>query len=162
MKLITDSREQRPYSFETETITQVLPTGDYSISGLEDHIAIERKELNDLVGCLRSGRVRFERELHRGKALDYFCLVVETSLQDTARHTYRSKMLPQAVIQSLIAFSIRYRLPVWFAGNRQYGQEITESLLLKYGREVEKKWTALGKGEISNCSEPLTKRNKMC
>ena len=156
MKIVIDSREQRPYSFETNTTTGALPTGDYSLFGLEDHVAIERKELNDLVGCLTTGRTRFEKELHRAKALDYFALVVEASLQDIANCGYRSKMLPQAVIQSLIAFSIRYRLPIWFAGNRQYGQMITESLLLKYGREVEKKWTTLGKGEISNCSEPLT------
>ena len=143
MKIITDSREQRPYSFKADTMTGALPTGDYSICGLEDYIAIERKELNDLIGCLSKGRDRFERELQRGKGLDYFSLIVEASLQDIAQGAYRSKMLPKAVFESLMAFSVRYHMPIFFCGNRQYGQRITESLLCKYSRELERKWRAL-------------------
>ena len=143
MQIITDSREQKPYSFETEAVTGKLDTGDYSVSGLENHISIERKELNDLIGCLTTGRERFEKELSRSRGLDYFALVVEADLQDIANHTYRSKMLPRAVLQSLMAFSIRYRMPIFFCGNRGNGQVVTESLLLKYCREVEKTWKAV-------------------
>ena len=143
MKILIDTREQKPYSFETETLTGKLDTGDYSVCGLENHVSIERKELNDLIGCLSKGRDRFERELQRAKGLDYFALVVEADLKDIAQGAYHSKMLPRAVLQSLMAFSIRYKMPVWFCGNRQYGQRITESLLLKYGREVEKTWKAI-------------------
>ena len=45
-------------------------------------MAIERKTANDLVGSLTRHRERFERELHRGRALSYFALVVESSLAD--------------------------------------------------------------------------------
>ena len=143
MKILIDTREQKPYSFETEAVTGTLATGDYSIAGLQDHIAIERKTIDDLIGCLSKGRDRFERELFRGKSLDYFALVVEADLSDIAKGAYRSKMLPRAVLQSLMAFSIRYKMPIWFVGNRQYGQRITESLLTKYVREVEKKCEAV-------------------
>ena len=142
MQIITDTREQLPYAFENSEVG-TIPVGDYSILGLENCIAIERKELNDLIGCLTTGRERFERELFKGKALDYFALVVEASLSDLVRHTYTSKMEPKAAIQSLLAFSIRYRLPVWFCESREYGQSITESLLLKYARELEKKSKAI-------------------
>ena len=114
--------------------------GDYSIVGLEDHISIERKTVDDLIGCLTIGRERFVNELHKGKALDYFALVVEASLSDLANGHYRSKMVPKSAIQSLLAFSVRYRLPVFFCENRQYGQRVTESLLCKYAREVEKRF----------------------
>ena len=143
MKIVTDTREQRPYKFENGTMTGTLQIGDYSINGLQDHIAIERKELNDLIGCLTKGRDRFERELQRSRSLDYFALVVEASLQDIAEGVYRSKMLPRAAIQSLMAFSVRYHMPIFFCDNREYGQRITESLLCKYSREIEKKWGAL-------------------
>lgn len=139
MKIITDSREQLPYQFETPYERGTLQVGDYSICGLETHVAIERKTLDDLIGCLTTGRERFERELHRGRALDYFCLVIEASLSDLANGRYRSKMLPKSAIQSLMAFSVRYRLPVFFCETREYGQRVTESLLLKYAREIEKK-----------------------
>lgn len=114
MKLICDSREQRPYQFETASEVGTLACGDYSIHGLEDHVAIERKTLDDLIGCLTHDRDRFESELHKGKALDYFALVIEASLSDLADGRYRSN-----------------------------GQRITESLLCKYAREIEKRFKLL-------------------
>ncbi len=135
-----DTREQRPYGFENSEVG-TIPVGDYSIKGLENHIAIERKELNDLIGCLTADRARFERELFKGRSLDYFGLVLECSLSDLAKGRYRSEINPKSVIQSLVAFSVRYRLPIWFCESRQYAQRITESLLCKYAKEVEKRLT---------------------
>jgi len=143
MKILIDTREQNPYSFQTESETATLPTGDYSLEGGEHLIAIERKTLNDLIGCLTSGRGRFERELFRGRALDYFALVIEASLSDLSNGEYRSKMLSKAAVQSLLAFSVRYDLPIFFAENRKYGARVTESLLLKYARELEKRAKAI-------------------
>lgn len=142
-KILIDSREQQPYAFETESETARLPTGDYSLEGGKDLIAIERKSVDDLISCLTSGRERFERELYRSRSLDYFALVIEASLSDLSNGRYRSEMLPKAAIQSLLAFSIRYGLPVFFVENRRYGARVTESLLLKYAREMEKKLKAL-------------------
>lgn len=137
MKLLIDTREQLPYRFEYPSLVGTVPAGDYSIVDLEDCIAIERKTINDLTGCLTYGRERFERELHIGRALDYFALVIEASLSDLAHGRYRSKMNPKSAIQSLVAFSVRYRLPIFFAGDRQSGEMLTESLLCKYLKELE-------------------------
>jgi len=142
--IAVDSREQRPYSFNGyPTTVKTLQVGDYSIVGLEEHISIERKEVGDLIGCLSFDRDRFERELYKSKSLDYFALVIEGSLKELANGEYRSKMQPQSVIQSLMAFSIRYNLPIFFAEHRQFGQRITESLLIKYIKECEKKINSL-------------------
>jgi ERCC4-type nuclease len=138
LKLITDTREKLPYSFRTPTEQRALPIGDYSISGLENRISIERKSLDDLVACLTQERERFERELFKGRALDYFALVIEGSLSDLVEKRYRSEALPKSVIQSLLAFSVRYRLPVFFCETRAFAEKVTESLLLKYAREVDK------------------------
>lgn len=142
-KILIDTREQQPYSFETPSEIATLPTGDYSLAGAECFIAIERKSVDDLIGCLTSGRERFERELYRSRALDYFALVIEASLSDLSNGRYRSEMNPKAAIQSLLTFSIRYGLPIFFVENRRYGAGVTESLLLKYAREVEKRLKAL-------------------
>jgi len=143
MVIIIDTREQLPYTFDVPSEVATVPVGDYSIAGLEYRIGIERKELNDLIGCLCKGRERFERELQKARALSYFAVVVEASLDDIAQHRYRSKMLPQAVFQSLMAFSVRYRLPIWFAGNRARARKITQSLLEKFSGEIEKKKKAV-------------------
>ena len=131
----------------TPTRTATLATGDYSIAGAESLIAIERKSLDDLIGSLTSGRERFERELHRGKALDYFAIVIEARLSDLSNGRYQSKMNPRAAIQSLLAFSVRYGLPIFFAENRDYGQRLTESLLLKFAREQGKRADIFNQGE---------------
>jgi hypothetical protein len=52
-------------------------------------------------------------------------------------------MLPKSAIQSLMAFSVRYRLPIFFAENRAYAQRVTESLLTKYACEIGKKFKIL-------------------
>jgi len=139
--LICDTREQNPYIFRTRSIRKKLTTGDYSVLDYEDRIAIEKKELDDLIGCLTGGRDRFERELARGVAMDYFAVVVECSFSDIVSGNYRSKMTPKSAIQSILAFSVRYRLPFFFTENRQYSARVTESLLLKY-------WSQLLSGKI--------------
>ena len=139
MKILIDTREQLPYRFETPSETGTISTGDYSLAGAECLIAIERKTTNDLINCLTKDRTRFEQELQRGRALDYFALVIEASLKDLAAGRYKSNMNPKSAIQSLIAFSIRYNLPVFFAENREYGARLTESILLKYARELLKR-----------------------
>ena len=102
MRVIVDSREQAPFSFRGpryEGVTVEVGTlgvGDYSLAGLADKVAVERKELSDLVACLGRERERFERELARGAALDAFCVVVEASWADLAGGKYRSRLNPHA------------------------------------------------------------------
>ena len=100
MKIIIDTREQTPFDFgkfECEVVTDTLATGDYSLAGLEDRCAIERKSLDDLLGCLiGEGRERFERELVCAAGLECFTVVVEVSMQDMAGGNYPSRMKPHA------------------------------------------------------------------
>jgi len=158
---IIDSREQRPYAFTGPSEVRVLETGDYSLANLESQVAIERKSIDDLIACLTTERDRFERELQRGRSLDYFALVIEGSLMDLANGNYRSEMSPKAALQSLFAFSIRFRLPIWFAENRAHGQRVTESLLQKYAASVEWRWKQLQKGIANDRREERKRLEQM-
>jgi ERCC4-type nuclease len=84
MKILIDTREQMPFIFngyEVDSESATLPVGDYSLPGFEDRVSIERKSLNDLLGCLmNSNRDRFERELAKGRHYDLFCVVIEAAL----------------------------------------------------------------------------------
>ena len=42
-----------------------LPTGDYSVRGMESLMSLERKTLNDIIICLTQGRERFFRMCER-------------------------------------------------------------------------------------------------
>lgn len=145
--LVADTREQAPYQFEQydcELAHASLPTGDYSIAGLEGHAAIERKSLDDLISCLMGdGRKRFERELARLRGYDMAAVVIEASMEDVRQHNYRSKMQPHAVLQSILAFQVRYGVPFTWAGSREGGEYCTYWALSKFMREAEMKYRVL-------------------
>jgi len=144
MRILVDSREQQPFAFtKYEVTTEViaLPVGDYSLPGFQDRVAIERKELNDLIACLMNGnRERFERELYRGKHHDLFVVVVEASLNDVLHGRYKSEMKAHAAMQSLMAFTVRYGTSFIWAGTRAGAEYVTYSLLTKYLYELKKRF----------------------
>ncbi len=128
-----DTREQTPYRYQ-ESEVRSLPTGDYSLVGLESKVAIERKTKSDAFTSLGRERARFEREVRRLGRLDYGAIVVEATLRDLLRPAKYSRMNPRAVVASLLAWSVRYGVPVYFAGDRDHGQELTRQLLSMYWR----------------------------
>lgn len=151
MRIIVDSREQTPFTFQHERYEGValevggLDTGDYSLAGLTDRIAIERKSLPDLVACLGRERERFERELQRGAAYDLFAVVVESAWVDLASGNYRSKLNAHAACQSVSAFTVRYKVPFVFAGSRGGAEYATWGLLRQYLESARKRWGAIVK-----------------
>jgi ERCC4-type nuclease len=60
---IIDTREQLPLDLSPLGSTSgTLATGDYSVKGLEHVVAVERKSLADLLGCVGQHRERFDRK----------------------------------------------------------------------------------------------------
>jgi len=149
MRIVQDSREQAPYAFNSPKYAGVsvevgtLQTGDYSLHGLTDRIALERKSLSDLGGTLTAGRERFKRECERGRGLEYFGLVIESSMDDVRRHNYRSAMTPQSLLQTLAAWSVRYGLHFHWCGSREGGEYMVHSLLEKFLKEQQARLAAL-------------------
>lgn len=136
MQVVIDTREQRPFEFsrfDCSTTRATLPTGDYSLLGLEDRVAIERKSLDDLVSCLMgSNRERFQRELERASELEMFAVVTEASWEDLSRGRYRPQMRPVAALQSICSWMAQFGFPFLFPGSRRAAEYITHSLLAKY------------------------------
>jgi hypothetical protein len=161
MKVIVDSREQAPFTFghkrfaETAVEAGTLDTGDYSLAGLTDRCAVERKSLPDLVACLSRERERFERELQRAAALDAFAVVVESSWADLAGGKYRSQMNPHSACQSVLAFTCRYRVPFLFAGSRAGAEYCVWGYLRQYLESARKRYAGILKahGEFSESAK---------
>jgi ERCC4-type nuclease len=147
MRILIDTREQNPLTFErfqAETERAALLAGDYSLQGWADHVGVERKELNDLISCLKGdNRDRFERELAKLRFYDLAAVVVEANLDDVSKGRYRSEMNPHAALQSIFAFQVRYRVPFVWAGTRAGAEYVTFSLLEKYLAEIEKRYQRL-------------------
>lgn len=164
MKIVTDCREQMPFTFAgprydgVQVESGTLTVGDYSLAGLTDKVAAERKELGDLVACLGRERERFERELQRGVALDAFAVVVEAGWADVAGGRYRSQLKPHAACQSVLAFMGRYRVPFLFAGNRAAAEYVVWGFLRQYLEGARRRWASIVKahGENRGCTATKT------
>ncbi|MDA3897496.1 MAG: hypothetical protein PF482_15275 [Desulfobacteraceae bacterium] len=153
MVIIQDTREQLPYVFDRWPVSVQaagLPVGDYSIQGFSDKVAIERKSLDDLINCLMGGnRIRFEKELSRARSFELFAVIVEASFHQISAKQYHGCMDPHAVLQSIVAFHIRYKVPFIFAGDRCGGEYLTFSLLQKFIYEIEKRFKQCRKMEVT-------------
>ena len=160
MKIVIDSREQLPFIFTGQRYEGVttepgaLLIGDYSLAGLTDRVAVERKSLPDLIACLGRERDRFERELMRAAALDAFCVIVEADLATLLSGNYRSRLNPHAAAQSILAFTARYRVPFIFAGDRAGAEYLTHGFLYQYLQGVHKRLATIKKahGEALSAS----------
>ena len=133
MTIIVDTREQDTAAFRKRVaampcgvIRGKLLSGDYSCKTilpddteytLENRFVIERKmSLGELCGNFCRGRARFEREFDRfigngGKA----CIIIENGNFEALRtHRYNSKMSPEALMASVMAWYASYDVPVNF------------------------------------------------
>lgn len=137
--IVCDTREPDPHPwsrwFTCETVREGLATGDFSLLGCSDFIAIERKSLNDLISCLTAGRERFSRELARASRIPSFYVICEGSYADLMQGRYRSNMHPRAAWESVIALQSRYGIPFFFSGSVEIAAKLTESILLRWFKE---------------------------
>jgi hypothetical protein len=133
--VMIDTREQRPFDFhglradarndyrplKVTTLRGTLRSGDYSLAGFEDCIALERKSLADLYGTIGQGRDRFVRELERLNELSVAGVICECDwdriLREPPPHT---KLLPKVVFRSILAWTQRFpRVHWWMMPSRE-------------------------------------------
>lgn len=135
-QFVIDTREQRPWNLEP-AVRKGLQTGDYSVTGLEDLLCVERKSLPDLLGVMSSGRSRFERELARMAEFERAFLVVEASWETLARGNYHVggsrfiNMHPNSVMGSIYAWISRFNVRTHFAADRLAAEEWVRGLMVK-------------------------------
>lgn len=155
--IIVDTREQHAFDFRGFTAdgpstlplrplivpikSQGLKSGDYSIDGYEERIAVERKSLSDLYSTLGQDRDRFIRELARLAVMDFGAVVVEASWATILhRPPDRSRLSPKSVYRSVLAWQQRYpRVHWWCCDTRQFAEETTLRILERYWRNAKAK-----------------------
>lgn len=140
--LVIDTNEPKPSPWEQyftlSTYRAGLPLGDYSLAGSHDLVSIERKTVDDLIGCLCGSRKRFTRELQAAGRIKDFCVIVEGRYGDILGGRYYSDMTPQSAWGSIIALQERYRIPFYFAESAEIAARLAESILLRWFQEHQK------------------------
>lgn len=152
--LIIDSREKKPWDFDSDTeftsvIVSKLDVGDYSIEGLENVICIERKRSADELYVnmfKKEHRERLRREMQRFQRVGHRFIIVEEELADVldpknyyvnkaGKNKLSPKMPAAVVMRELIDFMLNYGIHVIFAGG--HGQSLAKKLLLRAYNDYE-------------------------
>jgi ERCC4-type nuclease len=130
--IVADTREQHPYSFPCATNRKALAAGDYSVEGLEDQVAVERKSLTDFVHTVIHDHQRFGREMLLLSTYEAACVVVEADLDAVLRGSRGDDLRgakPESVLGAAMHITLRYGVPVFWCGSRQAARAFTEMYL---------------------------------
>ena len=141
--IIIDTREAKPYSFETINPMPLieykkLATGDYSVKGMEHLVTCERKSLADIFSSCGQGRERFQREFERLSQFRFAALVIEADLETIYRTPpSRSKIDPKNILRTIIAWHMRHNVKVWPCPTRGFAEKLTYLLLKRFADDVQ-------------------------
>lgn len=144
LKLIIDSREQKPLDFRKDAFHLIerkgLKFGDYSATFHNAVIPIvfERKGLGDLFGTMTNGYSRFKKEMARAKeAKSQLVLLIEGSIRTIAKGYEHSDFDGASMLKKLAMLKVRYDLE-WYCFNdrhemARYIEEIYQAVVRNYG-----------------------------
>lgn len=137
--LLVDTREKKPLQFShlpAEPAT--LYTGDYSVKGLEEYFAVERKSLADLAGSLTRERDRFMREMHRLRGYPCAYLLIVGDEIEMQRLIAQGRLKLHQVEHSLRAIESRYGVHVERAYTEEQAARLVETWAFCAWREAMK------------------------
>lgn len=138
--IIRDTREQKGKgwlfraSANCEGMESIkLDVGDYTIKGLEDILAIERKTVGDLWNTLGTAKnyKRFIREWERGSDHKMKFLIIEGSLADIDKGYRWSRVPVNNIHAKLISLQVNYNVHVIFAGKLDCARVYARRLMAK-------------------------------
>ena len=151
--LVQDTREQNGYGplFQTPHVVGTLGAGDYSVLGLEDLIAIERKSFQDLLGSLTGGRERFESEMKRARHFHKSFVVVEAPMNALLVDDFGklSRAHPRSIWGTVCTWNTRYH-PFIFGNDRATAARLCEGILFAYAKEFFKRADGMQRAATRN------------
>jgi ERCC4-type nuclease len=148
--IIIDTREQNPWEFGFhDTAHQKLDTGDYTIQGLENILAIERKSAVSEIAT-NLGESRFKDVIKRLGEIKHSFIVCEFSLEDVYNFPVGSdipkrlwdklRISGNYIIKRLIEIQLEHNINTIFCTGPSEAEKFCVSLMKriyeKYNRHV--------------------------
>lgn len=130
MICVADSREQQILPLEPfKYVVKKLEVADYSVVGLENKIAIEKKSLDDLCACVGRERQRFDRMVARLRNYEYAAIVVTADWSQIDLKSYRGTLTPTQIYGALMGWALTAKVPIIFAGDHIRAGKLVARLL---------------------------------
>lgn len=133
--VLVDTREQTPFDFSrfsgwfARVEKRALKVGDYTVEGLEDICAVERKDLPDLIHSLTVDRPAFINRLRVMSCFPHRLLVISAPLSEVKSPYAHSNVNPNRILQSLIAVLAGLNVPFLCTETHELGEEVVASYL---------------------------------
>lgn len=139
--IIIDTREQQPWLFDHyTTASKKLDTGDYSIEGLENLVAIERKKsVSEFANNITESR--FKDVILRLSSIKHSFLLMEFDLEDILIYPVGSnvpkkmwdkiKISPSFIIKHILELQMNHNIKVIFCGDSDNAEKMAEFILKK-------------------------------
>lgn len=137
--IIIDTREQLPWEFGYHsTSNKKLDTGDYSIAGFEDVLAIERKRsVSEIANNLSEGR--FLDVLDRMSKIRYSFILLEFDLNDVLEYPHNSdipkklwsklRVSGNYILKRLVEIQMKYGIHIIFCGSIENARRTAVSIM---------------------------------
>lgn len=143
--IIVDTREQKPWHFINHvTANHKLDTGDYSVEGLENILAIERKR-NVAEFANNITEKRFKDVIDRLSKIPHSFILFEFDLDKVMSFPIGSdipkkiwdkiRISPSFIIKNIIDLQIEHNINIIFCGNSVNAEVIALSIMKKIYRE---------------------------
>jgi len=128
--VLVDTREQKPWPLHRNHPNWIggerrasLKTGDYSLEGMEELLALERKSLTDAVACTVASRSRFIAACERLSRFRWKAILIEATYEDVkggfAQFDIPSAVHPNAVCGTLDAIAAKFGIPILYTSRFQ-------------------------------------------
>jgi ERCC4-type nuclease len=133
--VLVDTREQTPFDFSrfsgwfVGVERKALRVGDYTVAGLEDICAVERKDLADLIHSFTVDRPVFINRLRLMSSFPHRLLVISAALSQVKSPYGHSNINPNCTLQSLIAVFAGLNVPFVCTETHELGEEVVASYL---------------------------------
>lgn len=137
--ILVDQQEKTPLTrhFDPKLVqveTVHLSTGDYSLKGATELVAVERKSLGDLLHCATEDRDRFYDQMRRLRDYPARFLVVEATRATIEAGAYERDVKPSSVTGTLMSLAVRWNIVPVYCKDQKEAAERVQWILLKVAK----------------------------
>lgn len=139
--IVVDTREQKPWQFSTQAkINHKLDTGDYSIEGYQNLLAIERKR-NVAEFANNITEKRFIDVIDRLSKIKHSYILFEFDMEDVMRYPIGSdipkrlwdkiRISPSYILKHIIDLQVDHNIKILFCGDSENAEKVALSIMRK-------------------------------
>jgi len=121
--ILQDSREQLPLFTRLPkgltVCSATLKVGDYSVLGMENMIACERKQISDIIPYCTSDHAATKIKMSKLEKLEWAGLIIEARESEVSQPYRFSQASPESIRQALASFSVKHHVHIYI-GDREH------------------------------------------